>query len=80
MAANLTRAEANHFIEALNERMLCACAVRRQLLELGVPGPYLECLRHQAQVDKLARQIGLEVGESREVEVQGQPYTVRRVQ
>ena len=43
---NITRADGNRFIEALNLRGLCACATRRQLLQLGVPGPYLECERH----------------------------------
>jgi hypothetical protein len=44
---NLTRAEGNKFIEALNERALCACAVRKQLLQMGVQGPYLDCSFHK---------------------------------
>jgi hypothetical protein len=45
--ANLTRAEGNRFIEALNARGLCACAVRRQLAQMDVPGPYLPCERDE---------------------------------
>jgi hypothetical protein len=45
--ASLTREEGNRFVEALNKRSLCACAVLRQLLQLRVPGPYLECERHK---------------------------------
>jgi len=48
---NITREEGNRFIEALNSRALCACATRRQLLALGVPGPYLDCERHQGNQD-----------------------------
>jgi hypothetical protein len=46
MSSNLSRKDGNAFVEALNARSLCACATLRQLVQLGVPGPYLPCELH----------------------------------
>jgi hypothetical protein len=48
MSSNLSRRDGNAFVEALNARGLCACATLRQLVQLGVPGPYLPCEYHAA--------------------------------
>lgn len=45
---NLTRADANAWVEALNARGLCACGFLRAYVRMGIPGPFLDCEVHSA--------------------------------